>query len=161
MPTNSHRWWARKLEDVWPPYGDQAMKDRARIRDRYRCRFCSMPQDEHVEQFGRQLPVHHIYQRSAASEVDRAHVLTNLVTLCERCHHFWDGLPTYLAVDSFLGPYLDYPVKSIPGSDRNRLIEVFADYGPPRRRRVDRRLNGKLDWTRWSDRDDYERDQLW
>lgn len=154
LPTDNHRWWARPLEDTWPPYGEQAMKDRARIRDLYRCRDCSMPQDVHLERFGRKLPVHHIYQRRDATEVDRAHVLTNLVTLCERCHRFWDGLPTYLAVDRFLGPYLDYPVEYVPRSELIRLVETLADYGPPRLERVERRLSKSFDWDQWRNKHD-------
>ena len=52
-------------------------RDRARARDDYRCQNCGIPEGIHV---------HHKVPFRAFDSYERANHLTNLVTLCPRCH---------------------------------------------------------------------------
>ena len=131
------------------------MKERVRLRDLYLCRDCSMTQEEHVERYGESLPVHHIHARCDIDERKRAHLATNLVTLCNRCHQYWDPLPAYLQVDAFLGPYLDYPVLWSPNSEPYcRLRTIVADYGSERISRMERRVQTLTDRLHEGDTDE-------
>lgn len=117
------------------------MKERVRIRDHYMCRDCSITQEEHIERFGEALSVHHLHARSDVDDSRRSHLLTNLVTLCNQCHQYWDPLPSYLQVDAFLGPYLDYPLLWSPSSTQyQQLRDVLSAYGQPRIARTEQRV---------------------
>ena len=143
---NHFQWYSRSLHEIQPPYGEQAMKERVRLRDLYLCRDCSMTQEEHVERYGESLPVHHIHARRDIDKVERSHLATNLITLCNRCHQYWDPLPAYLQVDAFLGPYLDFPLLWSPNSEQYcRLRSLIADYGSERISRMERRAQSLVD----------------
>lgn len=149
------QWSSRSLHEIQPPYGEQAMKERVRLRDLYMCRDCSMTQEEHVERYGESLPVHHIHPRRDIDEPKRAHLATNLVTLCNRCHQYWDPLPSYLQVDAFLGPYLDYPVLWLPTSEQYRRLRALAsNYGSERVSRMEQRVRILTDRSQREDTDE-------
>jgi len=69
-------------------YGENwgAHRGRAIRRDDCQCVQCGMSRDQHREQTGRDLHVHHITPRSAFNDVADANRLDNLVTLCAACH---------------------------------------------------------------------------
>ena len=60
----------------WP-----AQRDQARARDGYRCQACGAPEK------GRAHDVHHKIPFRAFTSYRQANQLSNLVTLCPRCHH--------------------------------------------------------------------------
>ncbi len=61
--------------------GWAALRDRARARDGYHCQVCGAPE------MGRAHDVHHkVPFRSFASR-EQANQLSNLITLCQACHH--------------------------------------------------------------------------
>lgn len=129
MKGDTYRWFTRNAADVWPPYGEQAMKERALIRDGYSCRECGMSQAEHKARLGRSLQVHHIHPKSQAKDPNRAHLLTNLVTLCERHHTYWESFPPLVQVDAFLGAHIRVPPSCVSNADVTRLLEMLQDYG--------------------------------
>lgn len=146
------RWYCRPLHDTHPPSGEQAMKEQVRIRDHYMCRDCSITQEEHVERFGESLHVHHLHARSDVDDSSRSHLMTNLVTLCNQCHQYWDSLPPYLQVDAFLGPYLDYPLFWPATSTKyQQLRDSLSTYGQPRVKRLER-WSIALGGSKWRDR---------
>lgn len=72
---NRHRGpdWAQKRE--------QALE-----RDFYQCRMCRMDDDDHRDEFGRGLTVHHRTPYDYFDSHERANRLRNLLTLCLPCH---------------------------------------------------------------------------
>lgn len=58
----------------------------ALLRDHARCQNCGMSDNEHHDEFGRQLDVHHIEPVRTFDDPSDAHELDNIVTLCRRCH---------------------------------------------------------------------------
>jgi DEAD/DEAH box helicase domain-containing protein len=58
-----------------------AQRDRARARDGYRCQNCGIPEA------GRAHDVHHKIPFRTFTSYQQANQLSNLVTLCPRCHH--------------------------------------------------------------------------
>ena len=71
----------------------------ARESDGYACQACGISQEEHVEEYGRKLEIHHIKplleHRDEEGEIDYevANNLDNLVSLCSSCHTRYEGLP--------------------------------------------------------------------
>lgn len=71
---------------VIPYYGSNwhRQRRRARARDGYMCQMCSKSEKE----LGRQLDVHHIrdFRKFGTEHYKEANMLSNLVSLCHRCH---------------------------------------------------------------------------
>lgn len=65
----------------WGPQRQKALE-----RDEYTCRLCGLPNDEHVEQHGRALDVHHIEPFDPDRPAEPQNALTNLMTLCHDYH---------------------------------------------------------------------------
>lgn len=68
-------------------------KDRALERDGYECHICGETSEEHNEEYGTELHVHHITPIAEIDDMAAAHELDNLVTLCLPCHRQWEGVP--------------------------------------------------------------------
>jgi len=77
--------WAKMYRGVW-----HRQRRRVLRRDNFSCVVCGISDQDHKEEFGRGIEVHHIVPVRAFDAWDRpvedAHVLRNLVTLC-RTHH--------------------------------------------------------------------------
>jgi len=65
----------------WPEIRREAID-----RDGYCCAVCDMSREEHYEQYGRDLDVHHKIPSRTFEQVDDANYLINLVTTCMSCH---------------------------------------------------------------------------
>jgi DEAD/DEAH box helicase domain-containing protein len=70
--------WSSKSNKYGVGWNKQ--RDRARARDNYRCKVCDTPEG------GREHDVHHITPFRMFTSIEQANQLTNLVTLCPRCH---------------------------------------------------------------------------
>jgi len=94
------RWFSHAFEGInsphWKggplPYGPnwQRQRGKARKRDKYRCRRCGM----HERWFGEHLSVAHIVPfKSFNGNFKKANLLSNLMSLCRRCHiiHDWEN----------------------------------------------------------------------
>jgi len=57
-----------------------------RARDNNCCQNCEKTNQEHIESYGRQLPVHHIKPLREFDSTEEANQKSNLVTLCIDCH---------------------------------------------------------------------------
>jgi len=55
-------------------------------RDGYECQLCGMSRDEHYDEYGFDLDVHHRISISAFDVTEDANELSNLVTACRDCH---------------------------------------------------------------------------
>jgi hypothetical protein len=55
-------------------------------RDDYQCQDCGMSRDEHYDEYGADLEVHHIQPFRTFEDAAKANQLSNLVTLCTNCH---------------------------------------------------------------------------
>jgi 5-methylcytosine-specific restriction endonuclease McrA len=94
-------------EDSVGWYGPNWQEKRAKRveRDGHQCVVCKMSNEEHKEEYGRALNVHHIQPLSSFREedervdYDRANRLENLITLCCKCHGRWEGIPLRPQVD--------------------------------------------------------------
>jgi hypothetical protein len=64
----------------------------ALVRDRWRCQDCGLEQQDHVEQYGRSLHMHHIRPIRSFETPEDANFIENLITLCEDCHDKWEPL---------------------------------------------------------------------
>lgn len=59
---------------------DAVLKDQIIQRDEYHCQMCRLLEQEHLQQYGKRLSVHHIdYDK-------RNNDPSNLIALCQRCH---------------------------------------------------------------------------
>jgi len=72
--------------------------EKARERDGNKCQRCGITGQEHRSQHGQKLHVHHITPRSEFEDGDglnyeRPNRLSNLITLCARCHVVIEDLP--------------------------------------------------------------------
>lgn len=78
-------------------YGEgwnETKRQRVRDRDGYQCVDCGMTQEEHLEEYNRKLPVHHIVPARRFNDPEMRNDGGNLVTLCTVCHQSkWEGLP--------------------------------------------------------------------
>jgi DEAD/DEAH box helicase domain-containing protein len=70
--------WSSDPNDYGPDW--EAQRDAARARDAYRCQRCGVPERD------RQHDVHHRIPFRAFESYQEANQLSNLVTLCPRCH---------------------------------------------------------------------------
>jgi hypothetical protein len=93
--------WARSggLRDGAQPYDHDYgpnwsyQRRAARARDNYSCRSCGMSESEHKTEFGRRLEVHHIKKAREFTDYKKRNELSNLLTLCKKCHVKWEHLP--------------------------------------------------------------------
>lgn len=71
---------------------DEARKQ-ALERDDYECKICGRSDEDHQEDFGKSLDIHHIRPARKFDDQEKAHQLSNLITLCRSCHAKWEGIP--------------------------------------------------------------------
>jgi len=55
-------------------------------RDNDQCQDCGLTRDEHYDEYGSDLEVHHITPIRAFTDTEEANQLSNLITLCKSCH---------------------------------------------------------------------------
>lgn len=89
--------------DTWdgryygPNWKEQRRK--ARERDNYRCQDCGDTNEEHLDEYGASLPVHHRQKFisfapfESRADYEEANALSNLITFCHICHGKWEDLP--------------------------------------------------------------------
>ncbi|QLK25421.1 HNH endonuclease [Natrinema zhouii] len=84
--------WAGGYENY---YGANWGQKRTEVleRDGFACLVCGMNVEEHHKRYNRSLDVHHIRPVRTFDEAENANTLDNLVTLCDRCHKKWEGIP--------------------------------------------------------------------
>ena len=70
--------WTNDPNEYGPDWGNQ--RQQARARDGYRCQMCGMPEGD------REHDVHHKLPFRGFASYREANRLSNLVTLCSRCH---------------------------------------------------------------------------
>jgi hypothetical protein len=75
-------------EDVVSTYGPNWNSQRrcALQRDNHECQDCGLSREQHYEQYGTDLEVHHITPIRTFEDTEDANELENLVTLCTECH---------------------------------------------------------------------------
>jgi 5-methylcytosine-specific restriction endonuclease McrA len=71
----------------------EQQRKRALERDGYVCQVCGMDNPTHKQEFGEALHVHHIHPIANYDKPEKANYLDNLITMCESCHHRWEGIP--------------------------------------------------------------------
>lgn len=71
--------WRNSPNDYGPRWPQ--IRDRVRSRDGYRCQVCGVPES------GRSHDVHHKVPFRSFTSLEEANQLTNLITLCPKCHH--------------------------------------------------------------------------
>jgi len=64
----------------------QAQRTSALKRDNYECQSCGICNQEHKQKHGYELDVHHITPHRKFDNKKKANELSNLITLCRRCH---------------------------------------------------------------------------
>lgn len=81
----------RKREPSGPPLVYEGnwsrQRERAKRRDQCRCQDCGATDGEHHAEYGRGLDVHHKTPYREFDDPEQANELSNLVTLCRRCHN--------------------------------------------------------------------------
>jgi hypothetical protein len=77
--------WAGGYE---PYYGESwhSQRQKAIDRDDEQCVDCGMTRDEHYDEYGADLEVHHKTPIRTFSDTEEANKLSNLVTVCTNCH---------------------------------------------------------------------------
>lgn len=79
------------------PYGrgwNRRKKRSVRSRDGYKCQdpACSVTQDEHLDQYGQKLHVHHLRKARDVEDANERNAKENLITLCRDCHKEWEKI---------------------------------------------------------------------
>lgn len=76
-------------------YGPTWHKQRraARERDEYECAACGMTEEEHLDEYGWALEVHHTIPFRKFDDSEKANKLENLVTLCRKHHRKYEYMP--------------------------------------------------------------------
>lgn len=77
------------------PGGWKRIRREVRERDNHKCRACGMTEEEHKEEVGSVLDVHHVVPVRMFDKPEDAHDKENLVTACRSCHMKWEGLPVF------------------------------------------------------------------
>lgn len=85
---NSHNYSSKQ----WRKQREEALE-----RDDYECQACGMTNDEHLNEFGRELDVHHIEPLRTFNDPVDSHDLDNLITLCRPHHREYESLPAQRA----------------------------------------------------------------
>ena len=70
-------WYGSKWQDI---------RKLAIKRDDYKCVECNMTVEEHVDEWGKDIEVHHKKPVREFENIEKAHRLDNLKTLCVSCH---------------------------------------------------------------------------
>lgn len=68
-------------------------RSKALQRDNHTCQRCGLNEEKHREKYGRGLDVHHISHKKNFDDYDTMNDLSNLITLCVRCHKLLERLP--------------------------------------------------------------------
>lgn len=78
-----------------PRYGKswREQREKAIQRDNHTCQSCGVTTDEHRQDVGTDLHVHHITPWDEFESHEERNKLSNLITLCARCHRTWENLP--------------------------------------------------------------------
>ena len=76
------------------PGWNKEKRRRVRERDQFKCRHpgCAVTQDEHLEDEGRKLPVHHIQKARHFESPEERNAMDNLITLCRTHHRVWERM---------------------------------------------------------------------
>ncbi|WP_135535372.1 HNH endonuclease [Halostella pelagica] len=77
------------------PYGEgwnDKKKAEVRSRDGHKCQSCGLSQESHLDQYDFKLHVHHITPARKFDNSEERNAMTNLVTLCIRCHNEWEQM---------------------------------------------------------------------
>lgn len=90
---NSPNW--KGGHDEYYGAGWEKQRQKCLERDDYECRACGMTQEEHRDEFGTGLNVHHIVPHREFEDNEAANDLGNLVTACRSCHSRFEGLPVF------------------------------------------------------------------
>lgn len=93
----NHPSWKGGYEPYYGPNWERQRR-RARHRDQHRCQGCGMTEAEHIEEYGRKPPVHHLtpirtFWEDGDLDHEAANRLDNLITLCDGCHQEWEHSP--------------------------------------------------------------------
>lgn len=87
-------WKGGSIESYYGPNWDE-QRQKSLERDDYECQHCGMTQEEHLDEFGEELNIHHIINRrkfieNGEFDYERANRLENLVALCTTHHKLYD-----------------------------------------------------------------------
>lgn len=91
----SHPMWKENTAKDY--YGKlwSEMRSKRLERDNHKCLICGISQDKHIEKVGKDLHIHHIKPVCSFENVEDAHKISNLRTVCASCHMKWEGLPIF------------------------------------------------------------------
>lgn len=105
----------------------ETRREEAIQRDDEECVICGLSRDVHIEEFDRDLTVHHIdrflveFERTGSKEV--AHRLPNLVTVCLPCHGTAEGQPKEYFTQFVPEGVLDEVAGNVSDRENHRLDE--------------------------------------
>jgi len=85
--SGSDHWHYRGNDPVQYGQNWTSKREEAIKRDDEQCVDCGMTRQKHHDEYGSDIEVHHIKPVKTFSDVDEAHKLKNLVTVCTQCHH--------------------------------------------------------------------------
>lgn len=76
----------------WKRYSGRWEENRAEALERagFECQSCGMTQEQHSEEYGFELHVHHVRPVGEYEDYDDAHNMENLAALCLDCHAEWE-----------------------------------------------------------------------
>lgn len=78
------------------PYGkgwNQKKREEVLEEHGHLCQGCGMSKEEHEEEYGQSLHIHHIQPARAFDDPQARNAVSNLVPMCSKCHRKWEGIP--------------------------------------------------------------------
>lgn len=92
QPGEENSYWRGGYEPYYGPnWYEQRRK--AKNRDNHECVKCGKTDEEHLEEYGWELEVHHIVPASSFQDYQKMNDLENLITLCRKHHRKYEELP--------------------------------------------------------------------
>lgn len=91
----NHHWWREenRRDKYYSSKEWRELRERRIEKDKYECVACGHSRQNHKEEFGCDLHVHHITPVEQFDNREDADYIENLITLCASCHRDWEGIP--------------------------------------------------------------------
>lgn len=94
-----HPLWKEGNRSVYYGPGWHRARKEVLKRDGYECRVCGMTDEEHTDEYGKGLDVHHIVKRRKFESPADANNPDNLAAVCRSCHLKYEDMPVFPTVD--------------------------------------------------------------
>jgi len=93
LPRGEDHYLWKEGQDVYYGKNWRQQRQKALERDNCECQRCGISAEEHQDQIGIDLHVHHLTPAREFDDHEERNKLSNLITLCAACHRRWESMP--------------------------------------------------------------------